>query len=53
MTGADAVPDPRCDYPTCRLPGVDYAQLARKVEASRTYLLERFGVTTDEMRAGL
>ena len=31
---------------------VDYAQLARECEASRTYLLERFGVTTDEMRAG-
>jgi 5-methylthioadenosine/S-adenosylhomocysteine deaminase len=35
------------------LVGVDYAQLAREGEASRTYLLERFGVTTDEMRAGL
>ena len=34
------------------LVGVDYAQLAREGEASRTYLLERFGVTTDEMRAG-
>jgi 5-methylthioadenosine/S-adenosylhomocysteine deaminase len=32
---------------------VDYAQLAREGEASRTYLLERFGVPTDEMRAGL
>ena len=32
---------------------VDYAQLAREGEASRTYLLKRFGVTTDEMRAGL
>ena len=32
---------------------VDYAQLAREGEASRTYLLERVGVTTDEMRAGL
>jgi hypothetical protein len=35
------------------LVGVDYAQLAREGEASHTYLLERFGVTTDEMRAGL
>lgn len=34
------------------LVGVDYAQLAREGEASRTYLLKRFGVTTDEMRAG-
>ena len=35
------------------LVGVDYPQLALAGEASRTYLLERFGVTTDEMRAGL
>jgi len=35
------------------LVGVDYAQLAREGEVSHTYLLERFGVTTDEMRAGL
>ena len=35
------------------LVGVDYAQLAREGEASRTYLLARFGVTTDEMLAGL
>jgi hypothetical protein len=35
------------------LVGVDYAQLARECEASRRYLLERFGVATDEMRAGL
>ena len=33
------------------LVGVDYAQLAREGEASRTCLLERFGVTTDEMCA--
>jgi hypothetical protein len=33
--------------------GVDYARLAREGEASRTCRLERFGVTTDEMRAGL
>jgi 5-methylthioadenosine/S-adenosylhomocysteine deaminase len=32
------------------LVGVDYAQLAPEGEASRRYLLERFGVTTDEMR---
>jgi 5-methylthioadenosine/S-adenosylhomocysteine deaminase len=35
------------------LVGVDYAQLAREGEASRRYSLQRFGVTTDEMRAGL
>jgi 5-methylthioadenosine/S-adenosylhomocysteine deaminase len=35
------------------LVGVDYAQLAREGQASRTYLLERFGVTTDQMRGGL
>jgi 5-methylthioadenosine/S-adenosylhomocysteine deaminase len=35
------------------LVGVDYAQLAREGEASRTYLLARFGVPTDEMRAAL
>jgi hypothetical protein len=35
------------------LVGVDYAQLAREGEASRMYLGERFGVTTDEMRSGL
>jgi hypothetical protein len=35
------------------LVGVDYAQRAREGEASRRYLLERFGVRTDEMRAGL
>jgi hypothetical protein len=35
------------------LVGVDYAQLAREGEASRAYLFERFGVTTDEIRAGL
>jgi hypothetical protein len=35
------------------LVGVDYAQLAREGEASRAYLLKRFGVTTDEMRAGV
>jgi hypothetical protein len=35
------------------LVGVDYTQLAREGEASRAYLLERFGVTTDEIRAGL
>ena len=35
------------------LVGVDYAQLAREGEASHRYLLERFGVATDEMRAGL
>jgi hypothetical protein len=34
------------------LVGVDYAQLAPEGEA-RTYLLARFGVTTDEMLAGL
>jgi hypothetical protein len=34
------------------LVGVDSAEFAREGEASRTYLLERFGVTTDEMRAG-
>jgi hypothetical protein len=33
--------------------GVEFAQLAREGDASRTYLLERFGVTTDEMYAGL
>jgi hypothetical protein len=33
--------------------GVDYARLAGEGEASRGYLLERFGVTTHEMRAGL
>jgi 5-methylthioadenosine/S-adenosylhomocysteine deaminase len=33
--------------------GGEFAQLAREGEASRTYLLERFGVTTDEMYAGL
>jgi hypothetical protein len=35
------------------LVGVDYAQLAREGEASRRYSLQRFGVTTDEMRAAL
>ena len=35
------------------LVGVDYTQLAHEGEASRAYLLERFGVTTDEIRAGL
>ena len=35
------------------LVGVDYAQLARDGEQSRAYLLERFGVTTDDIRAGL
>ena len=35
------------------LVGVDSAEFAREGEASRTDLLERFGVTTDEMRAGL
>jgi hypothetical protein len=35
------------------LVGVDYAQLARDGEASRMCLLERFGVTADEMLAGL
>jgi hypothetical protein len=35
------------------LVGVDYAQLAREGGASRRYLLERFGVRTDGMRAGL
>jgi hypothetical protein len=35
------------------LVAVDYAQLAREGEASRMYLGERFGVTTDEMRSGL
>jgi hypothetical protein len=35
------------------LVGVDYAQFAREGEASHTYLLERFGVATDEMGAGL
>ncbi len=35
------------------LVGVDYAQLAREGEASRTYLLERFGVPADQIRAGL
>jgi hypothetical protein len=35
------------------LVGVDYAQLAREGEASRAYLLERFGVTTDEICACL
>ena len=35
------------------LVAADYAQPAREGgEASRTYLLERFGVATDEMRAG-
>jgi 5-methylthioadenosine/S-adenosylhomocysteine deaminase len=35
------------------LVGVDYEALARNGEASRGYLLERYGVTEDDIRAGL
>jgi len=35
------------------LVGVDYDALARQGEASRAALLERFGTTTDDIRAGL
>ena len=35
------------------LVGVDYEALARNGEASRSYLLERYGVTEDDIRAGL
>ncbi len=35
------------------LVGVNYDQLAREGEASRTYLLEQFGVTTDGLHVGL
>ena len=35
------------------LVGVDYEALARNGEASRGYLLERYGATDDDIRAGL
>ncbi|SFS15544.1 Cytosine/adenosine deaminase [Microbacterium sp. cf046] len=35
------------------LVGVDYDALARSGEASRSHLLERYGVTEDDIRAGL
>jgi 5-methylthioadenosine/S-adenosylhomocysteine deaminase len=35
------------------LVGVDYDELVREGEASRAALLERFGATTDDIRAGL
>ena len=35
------------------LVGVDYDRLARQGEASRTYLLERFGASMDDVRDGL
>ena len=35
------------------LVGVDYDALARSGEQSRSYLLERYGVAEDDIRAGL
>ena len=35
------------------LVGVDYEALARSGEASRSYLLDRYGVTEEDIRAGL
>lgn len=35
------------------LVGVDYDRLTRDGEASRAYLVERYGVTMDDVRAGI